>query len=79
MSPLQIELHPTGVQPSELPFLMIEDVCRVLEAHGLQVSAPELNGGGKIELRLALGRLMDAIPAHLGGSGYGGLAAYRKP
>lgn len=61
------EVRPTMTAARDLPFGMVSDVCRVLEAHGLQVRAPELKGHGITEVIIALGRVLEVMPHFLGG------------
>jgi len=65
--PVTIEVHPTSTPARELPMGMVFEVCEVLEAHGLHVKADELNGRGIVEVMLALGRVIDAVPVEHGG------------
>jgi hypothetical protein len=65
--PVHLTIHPTGVPPTEIPHGMLHDVCQVLDAHGLHVTAPELRGLGVVEVLMAIGAVLDKIPTAYGG------------
>jgi len=66
-APVVVEVHPTSTPARELPMGMVFEVCEVLEAHGLHVKADDLRGRGIVEVMLALGRVIDAVPVEHGG------------
>jgi hypothetical protein len=66
-APVVLTITPGATPARELPYGLIDDVCTVLEAYGLQVKAPELRGHGITEVMLALGRVVEVMPYDLGG------------
>lgn len=65
--PMIIEITPLDTLARDMPFGMINDVCKVLCAHGLNVTAPELKGAGLVEVMGGLVSIIDAIPCDNGG------------
>jgi hypothetical protein len=65
--PVTITITPLSTSASDLPMGMVFDVCTVLDAYGLHVNADELNGRGIVQVLMALGRVIDAVPVEHGG------------
>jgi hypothetical protein len=65
--PITIIVTPLSTPVRDLPMGLVFDVCDVLDAYGLQVKADELDGQGIVQVMMALGRVIDAIPVDQGG------------
>lgn len=62
-----IEFNPLDTPARDLPRGMMFTVCDVLDAYGLHVKDESLRGQGMVSVMVALTRLIDEIPEHLGG------------
>lgn len=67
MKAVTLEIKPLGTLARDLPFGMAYDVCRVLQAYGLDVLDESLEGQGMVAVQLALVKVIRATPPELGG------------